>query len=304
MADHRYFQQEAPFYNHTNTRYFGKDLTNLETQHFPIRESSQPAKSGLHSSSRDLKGINKAKPTPLQFYKNIMKNQRLLHKRSQTNEANRSGSVELREVISRSKGNIEVKDSQLASRGEVVKQQLGKFLKVKNKTECYQQPEANIENQIVIQEFKCDRDAENNSFLKPLKDAQSENFSGKFLSIPTLVPVALQKHRLSNVSKQTPTNAVQQLKLQASNVSKPHPINPEKTSKNFQNLRLQLDEGRKSSPKKIQSGPLSDRTSQGKQEIQNKLDVLQPQIHLSTLRRQFDIPFMWDYLLLQEVNHP
>lgn len=283
-------------------RYFGKDLTNLEHQQFHLRESSHQIKSTLKSSGREIKGKQMGKPTPIQFYKEIFKNQRLLHKRSQTNDANRSGSVDLQE-INKSKGQIDSKENlHLLPKGETQKAPLTKFLKVKSRIAAYLPQDQKPENQIVIQEFQEEKNSENNFDFKANKDHKQENYSGKFQSIPTLIPAALQKSKFIGLSKQTPTGQSQATKFQNSDFQKQEKPRPDRSNKNFQYLRLNLDEGSKFSPRKESMDKESPKKSESKDGIENELEQIEELDRQKILFRQFDIPFMWDYLLLQEVR--
>ena len=295
------FDQDVPVSGAGYARYFGKDLTNLDSQQFHVRESSQPVKSTLKTSGRDLRAKPQVKPTPLQFYKDIFKNQRLLHKRSQTNDANRSGSIDIKD-LNRSKDYVDTKEPlQSVAKGDVVKQQLNKFLKVKTRPATGFHQDTNQENQIVIQEFQNERKSDANFAFKSNKDPKQENYSGRFMSIPTLIPTALQHSKFIGLGKQTPTNALNHAKFQNSDLHKQAKLKPDRSNKNFQHLRLNLEEGQKSSPRKNSVAKLVEPKNSSYDAIQNELDELPIKGSAAAVFRQFDIPFIWEYLLVQEV---
>lgn len=297
------FDLDVPVNGGGYTRYFGKDLTNLENQQYNVRDSSQPIKSTLKSSGRDLRAKPNVKPTPLQFYKDIFKNQRLLHKRSQTNEANKSGSVDLKD-LNRSKDHMDLKEShQPASKCEVVKQQLNKFLKVKTRLATVHTQDTTQENKIVIQEFQNERKKDANFGFMSNKDSKQENFSGRFMSIPTLIPNALQNSKFIGLSKQTPTNNPNQAKFQNSGLQKQPKLKPDRSNKNFQHLRLNLEEAQKQSPRRNSIEKVTEPKNSSYAAIVNELDELPTKGSVKeALFRQFDIPFIWEYLLVQEVS--
>lgn len=299
------FDQDSHINGGVYTRYFGKDLTNLENQQFHVRDGSHPMKSTLKSSGREIKGKPNTKPTPLQFYKDIFKNQRLLHKRSQTNDANRSGSIELQE-LNRSKGMQEVKEPlQIIPIGANPKTQLTKFLKVKTRIPTGNHSELRQDNQIVIQEFQNEKNNDTNFTFKSSKDPKLENYSGKFSSIPSLIPAALQQSKLIGISRQTPTGQYHSSKFQNSDFQKQEKPRPDRSNKNFQYLRLNLEEEQKSSPRRVPQRESMDKESakksDSKEEMDNELEESHPIDARTLLFQQFDIPFMWEYLLFQEV---
>lgn len=296
-------ERDGLTYTGMYSRYFGKDLTNLEQQQYAQRENSQPFKSTLKSSGRDLKVKPSAKPTPIQFYKEIFKNQRLLHKRSQTNDGNRSGSVDIQEQ-SKSKGNFDAKDSlNLIPKGDTGKLQLTKFLKVNSKGGYPSFPiEPRQESQIVIQEFPQEQRVDSNFDFKSSINPSTQNYSGKFASIPSLIPASLQQSKVLGLSRQTPTGH-HSMKFQNSDFQKQLKPRPDKSNKNFQYLRLNLEDGQRSTPKQESMKKESSNKSDVNGSIQNELDEINICIsdNRSELLRQFDIPFIWEYLLSQEV---
>ncbi len=152
-------------------RYFGRDLTNLESEDAVSRENAfiqsrdgrrnqyrrpegqreqfisgprdahkeygkdvikngieiQPNRSELKSSGRRA-GLSR--PSPVQFYKGLFENQRNLHRRGNTNEDNRSGSVEKsnNNNLSKSRHRIEKSNKQ-----EIVKSKISRLLRSKGR---------------------------------------------------------------------------------------------------------------------------------------------------------------------------
>jgi hypothetical protein len=274
-------------------RYFGRDITNLESAQGAARDGSQPLKSTLRTSGRDLRAKPSIKPTPLQFYKEILKNQRLLHKRSATNDTD-SCSADGRDAGKHGR-------PPLAADNEAnARQRLNNFLKVKSKTGTWLAPEQNQDNQIVIQEFDGEKTSGAIIGFKSGKETKLQNFSEKFASIPSLGPAVLQQSRVTGVSKQTPTNNMNNAKFQNSDLHKPEKAKVDRSSKNFQHLRLNLEDQR-ASPRRDARERTAEPKSEQKEAIENELDKISTRSVRTSLRRQFDIPFMWEYLLVQEV---
>lgn len=276
-------------------RYFGRDITNLENNQLGVRDISQPQKSSLKTSGRDMRVKPTVKATPLQFYKDIIKNQRLLHKRSATNDNNKSGSVDLKDS-SKIKRPVDTKD--LFNDG--AKQRLNNFLKFKSKTGAWLPQDLQQDNQIVIQEFNCEKAPENNFAFKSSKEPKPQSFSERFASIPQLMPSALQHSRVAGIAKYTPTNNANITKLQNSDLHRPEKNKVDRSSRNFQHLRLNLED-QKASPRKDHREKTVELKSEQKEAIENELDRISARSLRACLRRQFDIPFIWEYLLVQEV---
>lgn len=106
-------------------RFFGKDITNLEDEYLPATKDLHlkdrlPARSHIKPADYENQKPSQSKPSPMQFCKNLLDNQRTMHRRGNTNEINKSGSIEVSHNASRGKLKL---DSNVASlRHDVVKQ--------------------------------------------------------------------------------------------------------------------------------------------------------------------------------------
>ena len=102
-------------------RYFGRDITNFETQQ-PVSKDIQPSRSGLKIATRDLSkpALGPSKPSPVQFYKDLFQNQRNLHKKASTNDLGRSQSVENKDTLNKIKPRV-IPIPEVTSKPETVK---------------------------------------------------------------------------------------------------------------------------------------------------------------------------------------
>lgn len=216
----------------------------------------QPGRSGLKGSNRRA-GLTK--PSPVQFYKGLFENQRNLHRRGNTNENNKSTSVE-------QSGNNNLSKSRLRNdkpvKQDVVKNKISRLLRSKGRvsgqllsTEEGSQdrlhltggalgmPGTRIENQQVVSRDRVGGDLKPNTTRAA--DGQQIFSNNKFASLINMGNGIHTKDRTGN--RRTPSNmGGAHQKSCGPNSSndeklKSQPKGPALAQK-FKNLRLQLDE--------------------------------------------------------------
>lgn len=285
-------------------RYFGKDLTNLETQYAPSKDAVTSNKSGLKGSGRDSRGKAIGKPAPFQFYKSILENQRLMHKRSNTSEANRSSSVEPRDCQNIPNCKVEPIEQNHHQRAEDVKLQLSKFLTMKNKNSgAKMSEEACNRDQIVIHDIHGNQPDSDQGRKRSGREVAPGVYTSKFSSISNMMAANQRLPSASIMNRKTPTGAYQPTQRSTQiDSSKIHPLKS-KFGNKFQSLRVCIDEQKKNLAGSEQSLQPSQAEIEGSGSIQNELDIIRVDtLEHSELARQFDLPFMWEYLLCQEVS--
>lgn len=301
----------------SDVRFFGKDLTNLDNQVCSSKDSLSYNRSNLAGPPRDAKPKCLGKPAPFQFYKGIFENQRQMHKRSATNEANKSGSIDLKEHFARQKLKTEAIETENEStKPEVVKLQLSKFLKSKTKLgDGLPRDEKTSQNQIEIRDFNNSQNCFDLKNPAMTRDMPPGSFTSKFSSISTMFATNKStQNRPASISigaRQSPQGPLIPSVFPGPQV---HPDQQEQPAlkrimalSKIQNLKLQTEgsEGSKFSYANIQMKRESLSPQRDCSPMQNELDLLGSQQNCrSRLFQGFDIPFMWSFLLSQEVSLP
>jgi hypothetical protein len=313
MESSNYPQLSTGANGRSDVRYFGKDITNLDNQVYSSKENLPLNRSSINGSTRDCKGKGLGKPTPFQFYKGIFENQRLMHKRSATNDANKSASIDVKEFLCKGKERSEPYEAEEPARkSEVVKQQLSKFLKGKGRIgEGVRIEEPHHQHQIEIQDFNNSQncfDLRNGGLNR---EPTPGCFTSKFTSISAMFGSSkTTQQRPASISigtRQSPQGPFFPSQVHGCLVEPERIPNPglKKVilSNKFQSLRNHNDGLKKLSAgnREMQSGNLSPH-QENRMAMQNELDLLNTvQNHKSKLAKEFDIPFMWNYLLTREV---
>ena len=298
----------------SDARYFGKDLTNLESQAYPSKDVMPHNRSSLNNSNRDAKPKCLGKPTPFQFYKGIFENQRLMHKRSATNEVNKSGSIDMKEntVLYRVKTDANEPERNEIPKPEIDKRQLSKFLKSKSTLgDGQQRDEKRSQNQIEIRDFNNSQncfDLRNHGVNQEIPPG---TFTNKFSSIPMMLgTIKSNQIRPSSISvgiRQSPQGSL--LPSQATGhhpeyeqIGNPAPKKIIALNK-IHNLKSKVDAVKEPSANiPAKRNPLSPTHLEDRVSMQNELDLLSSQTNYkSRLFQAFDIPFMWNFLLSQNV---
>lgn len=298
----------------SNLRFFGKDLTNLDNQVYSAKDNLAANKSNLNGSGRDCKGKGLGKPTPFQFYKGIFENQRMMHKRSATNDVNKSASIDVKEVGSKNRERNESIDNEgQIKKSELVKLQLSKFLKSKsNIGDRIHSEEAEQQNQIAIQDFNASQhcfDLRNSGFNR---EPTPGTFTTKFSSISAMLGSSKNsQQRPASISigvRQSPHGPLIPGQFQGCQLEHEKSLNPglkKMTVSNKSNsLRTHNDCFKKLSacirPSQLENLSPSREDCAS---MHNELDLLNSlQNHRSKLFREFDVPFMWNFMISQEVG--
>lgn len=282
-----------------NKRYFGKDITNTD-HNKPLHKESIVFKNEYNKSSDvDLKKQSVPKQSiGIGFYKDLIDNQKRMHRRQPTNEnINHSTFDEKNEGKRRSKSRIDTFDlNNQNSLQNIVKQNLSKLLKVKSKVSHSYVGEGSQDRISKVRDFQRSKDRCDNKKPSTMRNCINSN---KFTS---LLNMGIPNKPTSAVNRQyvsiLPMNSIS------------HTNMDEHSKKNmkykFQNLRLNIEESKQDNcMMKIESnGEVPDQPKAPEKRIDmvNELEM----VHLEAQRGgdkrgSFDTPFMWSYLLSQNV---
>lgn len=263
-------------------RYFGKDITNTEHNLFQGRDAAK-ARPEFKSIELDKKRHAGPKPSPTNFLRNLADRQKKPHRRLATNELERSGANERREPRSRSKGRADPEQAEHLQRQDAVKQNLSRLLQVRHRAG-------------PAGEGSQDRLGSGREAPRPLEGRK-----------PSTVRDPPQQPRLGSLAHVGPAKASSAASRQPPPLlpAQPRPMancpGAEKPSRKllnnkFQNLRLQLEEQRREEE--------AVRDERGAA-FENELETGQagPE-EPHRLRRQFDLAFIWEFLLARDVGRP
>lgn len=330
-------------------RFFGRDLTNLEGAGLPgrdaravVRTRDNGRESMLQPSRSVVKGAAKVsglvKPSPVQFYKGLFENQRSLHRRGNTNEKNKSGSIEQNQNLSKSR--VQHMDPEKQGRQDMVKHHITRLLRSRGrlggrlaaeeessqgKVESGHEPsQQQLVNQGVSQDLGRVRGGQ-----AEVKKSGSSRQPNHFGSLANIGQAAQNRERAC--SRRTPSNATGLQKHSYQNDSGCESRNQKAKgpalAQKFKNLRLQLDERQADQslpgnpplqsvqpsqaptagemPRSLKHGAAV-KPDAGSQRISNELDELPAAQPLGRSEKPphlgLDVPFIWEYLLAQDRN--
>jgi hypothetical protein len=289
---------------HLEKRYFGRDITNTEHNLFASRDAAK-SRPEFKSIDVDKKRHAGPKPSPTHFYRNLLDNQKKIHRRlpAAAAEHNRSGAHDRREAASRSKGRADPADpSDALLKPELVKQNLSKLLKVKHR----QGPPAAEASQDRLPsgpEHHKSRDRPLDG-RKPSTVRELSN-QAKFHSLVQVAPTT----KASSVACRQPQSLLpaQQARPFAGSQAEQEKQCKKLLGNKFQNLRLQIEEQRREDElPRAEDRAAPDGPAEPRDCFDNELEAAaatdaRAQEKLR-LRRQFDLPFIWEFLLARDVR--
>ena len=236
----------------------------------------------------DKKRLAGPKTSPTQPYRGLFDKQKKLHRRLPAQELDSSAGLDRREAASRSKGRLDAFDGQ---RQDPAKQTLSRLLKVKQRQALNGRSEASQERLGQPREQLQSRERQP-ADRKPSTVRELTN-QAKFHS---LISVAPTTKAVSAACRQPqPLLPVAQ--------SRQQPVQPEaqkqkQLGQRFQHLRLQLDEQR------LEEDALRPGETGRPAALENELDPAAESraLQRQCLRREFDLPFTWEFLLGRDVR--
>lgn len=304
------------------------------TQHPAGREGVQ-SRSGLKSTAREGRRAGIAKPSPMQFYKGIFENQRSMHRRANQGESNKSESIE--QAKNQSKSRFKVDQSIAQIRNDVVKQQISKLLRSKGRLGSQLSNGEGSKDKTQLQPRIKDTQANSRErpyfeqakifSSRPAQEGIQSSANQKYSSLVNIGQNSNINGRIG--SRRTPSNnANKLLKPQQGSGSDTRNVKvrvPSLANK-FKNLRLHLDDkdninpalGSKDLCEELDNQDQVDlgvsvmvqenikQSSRDNCEMMNELDELPAAKPFgnesdTNSRGGIDIPFIWEYLLTQEV---